>query len=194
VTQTLFSAFFGNGVDLMATAGESLDVIGQAIQSFDRAIALFPSDETVLLERQLADLYRQGLLFFGQKNWPQAVDVLQQIYARRPDYIGGKPTSMLCTAHLRLGDAYYEARDLERALEQYQAVLSIGTCDHVEAAAKEREVYLILYPPTPTPTRTPAPTLTPRATPTFTAIPTIPTATARPGPPPVPTSTPVPRD
>ncbi|MGC8786648.1 MAG: tetratricopeptide repeat protein [Anaerolineae bacterium] len=190
VQQTLFYAYFRNGVELLAGAGDSLDLMGQAIQSFDRALLIFPNDKTALIERRLADLYRQGYLFFNQKNWPQAVLVLQQIFSARPSYMDGRVTNMLCTSYLRLGDAYQASGDLEQALLQYRNVLSIEGCDHVEAAMKEREVYLALYPPTPTPTKTRTPTRTPLPTPTFTATPTPP-PTPPPSRPVVPTETPV---
>lgn len=112
--------------------------------------------------------------------------MLKQVHDSRPDYMGGGATSLLCTAYLRLGEAYQAAGDLAEALEQYRSVLAIDGCDHVEAAVKEREVYAILYPPTATPTPQPTRTRTPLPTPTLTAT-TIPPTTA---PPPVPTPTP----
>ena len=189
VQQALFDAHYRQGVGLMATADGSLDIVGQAIQSFDRALAISPSDEATLEEKRLADLYRQGLLFVNQQNWPQAVPVLQQIHESRSEYVDGMVASMLCTAHLELGNTYFAARDWERAYEQYRSVLAIEGCDHVEAAGKEREVYVILYPPTPTPTMTRTPTRTPTQTPTRTLVPT-PTRTATPKP--VPTGKPKP--
>jgi tetratricopeptide (TPR) repeat protein len=170
----------------------SMDLLGQAIQSFDSALALFPADKIALEERQLADLYRQGLLFVNQKNWPQAVVVLQQIQNVRADYMGGQATAMLCASYLQLGDAYYASGSLAQALEQYRNVLAIEGCDHVDAALKEREVYSILYPPTPTPTNTRTPTRTPRPTPTptVTTMPTAsPTQQSAPSPRPTPRPT-----
>lgn len=189
VQQTLFYTYFRNGVELLTGAGESLELMTQAIQSFDHALLIQPSDKTALTERRLADLYRQGCLFFNQKNWPQAVLVLQQIYSARPSYMDGRVTAMLCTSYLRLGDAYHESGDLEQALLQYRNVLAIEGCDHVEAAVKEREVYLVLYPPTPTPTKTRTPTRTPQPTPTSTVSPTPPPPP--PSRPAAPTETPI---
>ena len=195
VQQTLFYAYFQQGADWLATASastdSSLDALAQAIQSFDRALTLFPEDKTALEERRLADLYRQGQLFVNQKNWPQAVLVLQQVQSARSDYMAGKATLMLCASYLQLGDAYYAAGSLDLALQQYRNVLAVDGCDHVDAAVKEREVYSILYPPTPTPTNTRTPTPTrkpvPTRTPTPTALPPTPTS---PPPPPAPTNTP----
>jgi tetratricopeptide (TPR) repeat protein len=187
VQQTLFLAYFRQGVDWMARAGDSLNLVNQAIQSFDSALALYPSDSTALEEKRLASLYRQAYLFVGQKDWPQAVVVLQQIHDGRPDYMEGRAISMLCASFLQLGDVYHASGNLEQALQQYKNVLAIKDCDHVQAAIKEREVYLILNPPTPTPTRTPPPTRTPRPTPTATATPS---PTPRPPPPVEPTQPP----
>jgi len=181
IKQALFLAHFRQGVDLMAKAGDAPDLMSQAIQSFDRALTILPGDKTAEAERQLANLYRQGYLFVSQKNWPQAVIVLQQVCSSRPDYMEGRATSMLCTSLLQLGDAYYAAGNLEQALEQYRSVLAIQDCDHVQAALKESEVNKILHPPTPTPTRTRTPTRTPLPTMTGTATP-IPKPTSAPHP------------
>ena len=195
VRQTLFYAYFQQGAEWLAAAGaspdSSLDALAQAIQSFDRALLLFPDDKTALEERRLADLYRQGQLFVNQKNWPQAVLVLQQIQTARSDYMAGKATVTLCASYLQLGDAYYAAGSLDLALQQYRNVLAIEGCDHVDAAVREREVYNILYPPTPTPTTTRTPTATPRPAPTRTPTPTALPPTSTPTPqPPAPTNTP----
>ena len=194
VQQTLFYAYFRQGVEWLSGVGASpnasMDLLGQAIQSFDSALALFPVDKTALEERQLADLYRQSLLFVNQKNWPQAVLVLQQIQNVRPDYMGGQATAMLCASYLQLGDAYYASGSLAEALEQYRNVLAIEGCDHVDAALKEREVYGILYPPTPTPTNTRTPTRTPRPTAALTPTPVAsPTQQSPPSPQPTPRPT-----
>ncbi len=196
VRQALVFAYFRQGVELISNAGESLDIVGQAIQSFDRAILLSPNDAAAIEERRLADLYRQGYLFYTQSNWPQAALVLQQIYGLRPDYAEGRVVSMLCTSYLRLGDAYYGAGDLLQALLQYKNVLAMDGCDRVEAAVRERELNAILYPPTSTPTITPTitPTRTPTRTPT--AVPTLPPPTiTRPQPtsPPATAAPPTPR-
>jgi tetratricopeptide (TPR) repeat protein len=194
VQQFLFLAHFRSGIDLLAAADDSPELIMQAIQNFDLALAIFPDDQTALAEKQLADLYRQAYLAFNQENWPQAVLVLRQIYDSRPDYMGGRATALLCTSYVQLGDAYQAAGDLEQALDQYTNVLAIERCDHVEAAVREREVRDILYPPTPTPTSTPRATPTPLPTPTRTSTPSPPpvppTSPPRPTSPPQPTPRP----
>jgi len=191
VAQSLFYAYFQKGVDLLMAAEDSPELIGQAIQSFDNALEIFPSDATALEEKQLADVYRRGCLSVKQMDWPGAVLALQQIYDSRPDYLGGRATTLLCTSYLQLGDAFQTAGDLAQALEQYRNVLGIEGCDHVEAAVKERDVRAILYPPTATPTRTPMPTRTPLPTPTWTATatPTTPPPTQPPAPVPTPEPT-----
>jgi len=189
VDRTLFLAYFRKGIALLAAAGDSPDDLVQAIQNFDLALAVAPGDETAQLERDLAELYRQARLAFNQQNWPQAVLVLGQIFESRPDYMSGRARSLLCTAHLRLGEAYEAAGDLEQALDQYRNVLEIEGCDPVEAAIKVRDVRATLYPPTATPTRTPTPTPTLLPTATATTTPTA-TPTSPPAPPQKPTSPP----
>ena len=191
VDRTLFLAYFRKGISLLAAAGDSPDDLMQAIQNFDLALAISPGEATAEEERRLADLYRQARLAFNQQNWPQAVVVLSEIHENRPDYMEGRARSLLCTAYLRLGDAYEAAGDLERALDQYRNVLAIEGCDPVEAAIKVRDVRSTLYPPTATPTRTPTPTPTPTLVPTATVTMTpIPTATKPPSSQPQPTSPP----
>jgi tetratricopeptide (TPR) repeat protein len=202
VGHALFTAYFRQGVQLMSRAGDSLDMVGQAIQSFDQAIVLSPDDTTALEERRLADLYRQGYLFYTQSNWPQSAVVLQQIYSRRADYAEGRVASMLCSSYLRLGDAYYAVGDLLQSLQQFKSVLAMGACDHVDAAVREREINAILYPPTATPTVTPTVTPTrtqtgtPTRTPTWAPTPTtpyIPPTRPRPTSPPATSVPPTPK-
>jgi len=186
VKEMLFQAHIGSGRELMAGAGDSLEVVGQAIQSFERALDIFPAGEVALEERELADLYRQSLLFLNQQSWLEAVRVLGTIYERRSDYLGGKTGSLLCGAYVQLGDIYYAARAWESAHEQYGNVRTVEGCDsevNAEAALREAEVYRILNPPTPTPTRTPRPTATPVPTATATRTPTPGPPTAVPAPP-----------
>jgi len=192
--EMLFQAHIESGRELMAGAGDSLEVVGQAIQSFERALVIFPEGEVALEERELADLYRQSLLFLNQQSWLEAVRVLGTIYERRSGYLGGKVGSLLCGACLQLGDIYYAARAWESAHEQYGNVRTVEGCDSevkAEAALREAEVYRILYPPTSTPTRTPKPTATPVATATATATlsPVQPTAEPAPQTPKPPTPT-----
>jgi tetratricopeptide (TPR) repeat protein len=191
VTQSLFNAYFQKGMALLKSAGDSLDLINGAIESFDNALLIFPSDAAALEEKRLADLYRQGHLSANQEDWPQAISALEEIYDTRPDYQEGRVASLLCTSYLHLGEAYETVGDLTQALEQYQSVLNIEGCDHVEAAVKEREILATLYPPTATPTSTPMATRTPLPTPTSTITPTQTPAppTPPPPPPPRPTST-----
>jgi tetratricopeptide (TPR) repeat protein len=154
VQQALCLAHFRMGVELLAAAGDSLDLMAQAIQSLDSALQYCPNNATVLDERRFADLYRQGYLDYKMEAWPWAVEALRELYDSRPSYMGGRARSLLCTSYLRLGDAYQAAGDvtsLELALQHYRNVLAIDGCDHVEAAVKEHEVYATLYPPTPTP-------------------------------------------
>jgi len=190
VSQLLFDAFLRKGLSLLTGAADSPAQIALAIDALDSALEASPSDPRALEERRLAGLYRQAYLSVNQEDWPQAVVTLRDIYTARPEYMDGRVGSLLCMAHLRLGDAFRSAGDLVQALEQYRSVLEIDGCDHVEAAVKEREVYSILYPPTATPTitltatRTPLPTPTPTASPTAAVVPTsVP-------PPPPPTSIP----
>jgi len=189
VSRALADAYFQKGIQLLSDGGESLDVVAQAIKAFDNALSIMP-DDTVTLEKGLAESYRQGRLSMDQMDWPRAVSSLKQVYDARPNYMQGRAMTLLCEAYLRLGDAFQAAGDLPEALQQYRNVLSVQACDHVEAALKERDVYATLYPPTPTPTSTPRPTRTALPTATPTATPTI---TPLPPPPPTPPPTQPPR-
>jgi tetratricopeptide (TPR) repeat protein len=174
VAQVLFDAHFGKGLELVASAHDSPEKLGQGILSLDSALQILPSDAKALEERQLAESYRQGYLSANQSDWPQAVSGLQAVYQLRPEYMGGRAASLLCLSYLRLGDAYRTAGDLEQALEQYRSVRGIEGCVdyYEEAAANEREVHAILYPPTPTSAPTSTPTVTLPPTPTATITPT----------------------
>ncbi len=174
VAQALFQSHYGKGLDLLMSAQDSPEKLGQAILSFDSALEILPTDATALEERQLAELYRQAYLSANQSDWPQAVSALEAVYQRRPEYMSGRAASLLCMTYVRLGDAYRTAGDLEQALQQYKSVRGIEGCVeyYEEAAADEREVFAILYPPTPTASPTPTATPTLQPTPTATITPT----------------------
>ncbi|MBC7262795.1 MAG: tetratricopeptide repeat protein [Chloroflexi bacterium] len=194
IKSKLFDCYLNDGKQRIANANDSLDIIRQAIQSFDNALNLFPDSTAVQEEKRLASLYREGYLAYSQANWPQATASLSTIYHVRPDYAGGRIAQLLCESYMKLGGAYQAAGELQQALDQYRAVLSMPECEQAEARVKEREVFLLLFPPTATPRPTSTPTRTPTATPTSTVTltPTLePTATPKPpGPGPKPSPTP----
>jgi len=205
VQRYLFDSYYGRGLDLVNTSGANLDLVTQAIASFDQAAKLNPSDGRPAAERELAETYLEGCHLFDQGYWERAVAALSVLYVARPDYAGGRAAQLLCQAHFNIAQAQRESGDLESALLEYQAILSLGVCDDEAAAAGATQIAVALTPtvtPTSTPSPTPTQTLVPTATPTpvYTATPTLaPTSTPQPAKPtskpkpPKPTATPLPR-
>ena len=150
VKSKLFDSYLNDGRQRIAKASNSLDVIRAGV-SFDKALSLFPADAAAEEEEELASLYSNSYVAYTQGNWRQAISTLSRIYGVRPDYAGGNAAALLCTCYLKLGGTYRASGELQLALEQYRAVLSISSCEQTEAQSKLEETLVLL--PTPTPTR-----------------------------------------
>lgn len=194
VEEYLFVCHLNQGLALIATSGDSVDRIKEAIRQFGAALSIHPRNKQAAEEQRLANLYLAGYISYQNQEWSQAILKIQQVVEARPDYAGGRAAQILCASYVALGDQARERNDLLGALEQYRKALAREDLQCPPAQEREQEVLLILYPPTPTPTLTPTPTTTPTPTPTPRYVPPTPTYTPSPTetPPPPPTDTPVP--
>ena len=147
----------------------------EAQTSFAQAIAVLPEFESAKTEAKLADLYVQGAKHHQNAEWDEAATIFEEIYAQSPNY--PYVDEILYSTYYNIGLFDVHQNELESALIAYQRAADILP-SAPEAPQKVDEVYLLLHPPTPTPTPTPLPTATP-----------YPTSTPKPVP---PTATPVP--
>jgi tetratricopeptide (TPR) repeat protein len=131
----------------------------EAAQSaFNHALAIQETMETALLEKQQINLYLEGVEYYQNGDWPQAIKALAEIYRQTPTY--PNLNEILYSAYFNQGmaqQAMNQLKDARKSFEQAAEILP----DVPEAGQKAKEVALLLNPPTPTPfpnLPTPAPT------------------------------------
>lgn len=181
VRNYLFASYLNYGAYLLEASGHVPDQVELAIDLFDRAAELRPSDSSAKESGASARAYLAALQAFGEKDWDTAQRHLNELVQKDPSYAGGRAVELLCRARVGLGDRAYEAGLLETALVHYRQIIETEGCDHAEAEIKMQRAISTLYPPTATPTATSTPTLTPSRT--NTPLPTAtPTATDTPAP------------
>ncbi|KPL20349.1 MAG: hypothetical protein AMJ93_12140 [Anaerolineae bacterium SM23_84] len=168
----LCSAYSAWGAQVVMSAQEPRELLGQALHAFDRALSACPQDPEELGEQQLADLHHLCWLSLQALEGLSPEDREQLI----------EPYSNL--------QAVTSCRDWEAELRQRGL---FATLYPPTATPSPTPTFTPTSTPTPTSTSTytPTPTPTPLPTPTWTATPT---ATSTPPPPPRrrDTSTPIP--
>jgi tetratricopeptide (TPR) repeat protein len=174
VETLLASSLVNQAEQLLANAADPNTVHDQAIQLFDEAIEVSPSDESLANRKAVAEAYFQGFALYQEGNWQGAIEELQFVYEGDIGYAGGQAVALLYKAYLQRGDELRQAGDLQGALASYQTASELPVDDVSQATA----AYAALLPSltaTPTPRR-PAATATPTRPPT----PPTPTATRSP--------------
>jgi len=178
VDEYLFVCYLNRGLALVVTSGDSIDQMKEAIRQFGAALGIHPRNKQAAEEQRLANLYLAGYASFQRQEWNQAILKVEQVFAARPDYAGGRAAQILCASYVALGDQAREQGDLLAALEYYRKVLEREDLQCPPAQERAQEILQILYPPTPTTAPSPTllpPTPTPAATPTSQIVPPTPT-------------------
>ncbi len=153
------------------------DQLPQALNYYDQALTLRPTNTEAAQARQFLSGYLEGKRLYDQGYAARAVPYLRAVYAERPDFQGGVLPQMLYDALVRAGDASRDGGDCAGAYELYrQACQELPVAD-TNLACLRWQSTLVCITPSPTPTDTPTPTATPKPTPL-------------PGPPPTPTPPP----
>ncbi len=163
VASELAQLYFADGI-AWRDAGD----FSAAAEAFKTAAAIFPAHETAQTEAKLAELYQSGAKLYQQAAWEDAANVFETIFATDPGY--PYVDEILYSTYFNFGLMKTHQNELETALLAYRRaseVLPTAT----EASKKAAEVYLLLHPPTPTPTPTITPTPYPTTTPPPTATP-----------------------
>lgn len=125
-----------------------------AIQSYNQAIFLNPINPNLRI--------KLGVIYYGQKNFSEAVKAFELSVVAKPDY---------ANAHYNLAMAYKENKQLDKAKEQMNITLSLVGKDSAdyETAKKELENIEGLTPPQPVP----APVIEPPIEIPATEVPTV---------------------
>jgi TolB protein len=107
----------------LAAEKDNLDNLEEALQYYDKALLLRPSDVEVQRERNLVANYLDVLTYYGA-DWARSIDLLETLYADDPQYRDVE--SRLQEAHLAYGDQLALAEEWCAAAEAYEAALSVA--------------------------------------------------------------------
>jgi outer membrane protein assembly factor BamD (BamD/ComL family) len=182
VQEYLFQSYLNDGLALIEGAGEAVDPIKTAIQRFASSLGIHPRDKRAIEERRLANLYLDGRLAYGKKDWSETITKVRDVYSARSEYAGGWAARTLYSAYVQQGDEYLAAGNCQMALDMYRLGQTIGVTDRSLAEQRVTEAQQCISPPTATMTATPTSSPTPPATdtPRVTATPVPNTPTPRP--------------
>jgi tetratricopeptide (TPR) repeat protein len=141
VEDQLFQTCVQGAYQLLAEANGDLGTLNQAIHYLDQALALRPTDQTLITERQLASNYVAGMAAYAQSDWIQAVRQWGVVYAKRSDYQGGTLKPLLQETYPKaarelVAQANGAAQPLLEALRYFDQALLFQPGD--EQLLKER--------------------------------------------------------
>jgi tetratricopeptide (TPR) repeat protein len=102
VEEQLYQLYAQTARQQLAQANGSEEVLRQAVDSLDQALALRPTQQDLVEERRLAAALVAGADAAAQGDWADAVARWEPVYAARPDYQGG-------VLRARLNEAYPQA-------------------------------------------------------------------------------------
>jgi tetratricopeptide (TPR) repeat protein len=106
-------------VDLLATAYGNLDPLRQAIGHLSEALALRPTDQELIGERDLAVKFVAGAEAYARGDWVAAVERWEPVYEERRDYQGSALERNLFEAYPAAArQLISESRGSERLLTQ----------------------------------------------------------------------------
>jgi tetratricopeptide (TPR) repeat protein len=117
----------------------------QAKADLDRAIKANASNADLQRTRNDLERYREGLAYYQGQQWQAAIDVLDVVHGRNPEF--RDTPSLLADSHDRLGDLALEQQDWFEAEKQYAACLTFDANKQecLDGAAKTAS---IITPPT----------------------------------------------
>jgi tetratricopeptide (TPR) repeat protein len=133
----LFKSHLQYGQALMETAETDLEQVSKALSHFSEALQLRPLDPETLDERHLAETYLAALNATDQN---EKIELLQQIYDKRPDYAGQVLSQQLYLLLVARADGLLQANEEAAALADYQRASQLSVEDTSEAHQKLTEL------------------------------------------------------
>lgn len=106
----------------LAAEKDNENDLEQALQYYDKALNLQPSDLEVLRKRNLISRYLD-VLTYHEADWPRSIDLLEALYLEEPQYRDVE--NRLQEAHLAYGDQLANDEEWCAAEEEYEAALSV---------------------------------------------------------------------
>ena len=112
--------------------------VPQALEYYERALALQPRNTEAMLGQRLARTYLEGLAAYKMGKWEEAARKLQAVYEQRRDYLGTTVVFMLFNTYIFIGDQYREANARQLAYEYYTKALALDLPGLDKAVARVR--------------------------------------------------------
>ncbi|MHB1295734.1 MAG: hypothetical protein ACYC4R_12145 [Anaerolineae bacterium] len=156
IEEHLFTLYLEMGRELARREPSDPSSVTQALGYLDEALSLKPRDLTAQREKQLGNLFSEGIAQFQQGSWDAAVAALSTLHEQDPGYQRDTVVSSLYDAYLRSGEQYEQEGDIYRAHEQYRRASQLPVLDTTLAVGRMASIQPFLTP-TPTPTITPTP-------------------------------------
>jgi hypothetical protein len=132
----LFESHLNYGQALLVEADQTPDQVAKAQLHFSEALKFSPVDEVALNERSLTEIYLAAL---NSEDEEERIDLLQQIYANRPDYANGAVAQLLYLTLIQRGDAFLKSGSRDSAVADYQAAAQLLVEDPSEAQERLAE-------------------------------------------------------
>lgn len=142
VQELRYQAAYQRGLELVAERH-----LEEALRAFDEALAVRPDDTAAQEQRELAALYADALGAWGA-GWSQAVQALQAIYQRQPNY--QDVAQRLVEAQTAWGDQLAEAGDWCQAADHYAAALALQALPEVADKQAQANDFCANPPPAAT--------------------------------------------
>lgn len=119
VEEQLFQAHVSLARQLVAEAWGSVERLREAIGHFSDALALRPTNQELIREKNLASDYVAGAEAYDRGDWVAVVDHWESVHATQPDYQGGSLDRRLEEAYPRAArQLIAEANGSMRLLQQ----------------------------------------------------------------------------
>jgi hypothetical protein len=134
VEEHLLASYLNNGEALVDLAGEILEPLIEAVELFEKALALRPLDSHLLVERSLAKGCLEGSRLYEQGDWAGAIAKLQKVYEIKREYAKGRAAQLLYEAHMARGNEVVEEEAYPLAQQEFSQALEVATQMGDEAA------------------------------------------------------------
>jgi hypothetical protein len=161
VNEFLFVSYLNAADALLASRGDDLDAVEQAVDYHEKALGIHPRNRIASDAHRLSRLYRDGAQAAAQGDLSRARSQFVALLGESPNYANGAALRLLYQVTVSEGRAALAGGNIPAALESFDRALGLGVGDASEASTGKQLALAATATPTPPPPNTPAPTLAP---------------------------------
>lgn len=126
VTAHLSRCYLEMARELAAQIGTNDEAATEALNYFNKVLALRPRDPEAVAGRQEMQDYLDAVELVKEQDWENAIPRLEALWTVRPDYADGKVAGWLFMGCLLTGDQATEAGNFALAAERYGLLLELA--------------------------------------------------------------------